>query len=77
MEHSETFTHIDLHGEQHTQNMEFEGNEGFNKIIFELLDSICSEQLAWVASNSRNRESIARLGVQICDSEYEKWRLIP
>ena len=69
-EHNEEFQYRDIDGARHQINMEREGSEGFNRIIYYLLERVCNEVLPWVVANSKNRENISRFGVQMCDSKY-------
>lgn len=76
-EHHEEFQYRSIDGDRHQINMEWEGNEGFNRIIYDLLERVCNEVLPWVVANSKNRENISRFGVQMCDSKYSSFTLLP
>lgn len=71
-----SFRYIDLQGNSRSVNQEETGDEGFNSIIFSLLVHIRDLQLDWVRSNSHNRVSPARFGVQMCDSKFEDFTLL-
>jgi hypothetical protein len=70
------FRYIDLEGNSRSVNQEETGDESFNSIIFSLLTRIRDLELDWVRSNSRNRASPARFGVQMCDSKFEDFTLL-
>ena len=70
------FRYIDLYGNSRSVNQEESGSEGFNSIIFSVLTRIRDLELDWVRSNSRNRASPARFGIQMCDSKFEDFTLL-
>ncbi len=75
-ESHENFEYIDTYGKQHIVNMEDYVDEGFNKIVFEMLTRVVDSEANWVRTNSRHRDSPARFGVQMCDSQYTHFTLL-
>lgn len=70
------FRYIDLEGNPRSVDQDETGDEGFNSIIFSVLAHVRDVELDWVRSNSRNRASPARFGVQMCDSKFEDFALL-
>ena len=65
-----------MNGKGHKVNMDKYGNEGFNKIVFDMLVKVVELEADWVISNSRHKDSPARFGVQMCDSQYAHFILL-
>lgn len=72
----ENFEYIDSSGKRHKVNMEEYGNEGFNKIVFDLLVKVIELEVEWVRKNSRCKDLPSRFGVQMCDSQYVHYLLL-
>jgi len=63
--------YIDSNGQKKVLDLDAEGDEGLNKIVFPLLKSIMTENRQKIIDLAKNRDTISRLGVQMCDSECE------
>lgn len=67
---------IDANGQSVLINLELEGDEGLNKIVFVLLKEILLNSVEKIKSLSKNKGIASRVGVQMCSSECEYFELL-
>ncbi len=68
--------YIDHKGKKSVLNLEVEGDDGINEFVFTLLKEIMIKNKNEITKNSKNNAIVSRIGIQMCDSEFEYFEII-